>query len=394
MKFNRRLFNFPFFSLLWWSMMSIRLVLVTNFLIIIVDDNRSCTKADAFLTLPSPQGKRRGGSITTMDDASCQVGCHCHSQPHARTSTSLQLLSPKTPGGIDSLISSVTASSSTLLPSDRDAVFGAVTSATGGSSSSSMIMTDPAVLAGGLVAMSALLAFSYVSSSPNDDNDTASPAATAVATLQKQEEDTSTSKPSSNEDKDSVSQKINRAEDDANVNSKDDLLEEEDMTSKEIMKAYETKDEDKKGVFQKSVSKLVKLVKVAKGRATDEMQLREEAELKLKAVTQELLDMEDKYELEQTSSKKLSQELTATQSTLQTTQKQLQKRSLELEETQSRLTTTSQTLVETKSTLQETSTELSNLQEERRSLRKLGKVAWNLSKGRIQTRFSKTFGKR
>jgi myosin heavy subunit len=93
-------------------------------------------------------------------------------------------------------------------------------------------------------------------------------------------------------------------------------------------------------------------------------------------------DLEDEYELGQNKLKETQTQLAQTSVKLEDTQQSLWKTTQHLQKTLTELEDTQQTL--------ETTTEnLQALQAERQSLRKLGRVAWQLSKSRISKRLPK-----
>jgi len=116
-----------------------------------------------------------------------------------------------------------------------------------------------------------------------------------------------------------------------------------------------------RGKLRQVIGGLLGSIRSAQNKVQSERELREAAQADLKVVGEKFRDLEDQYELEQN---------------------QLQKTTKALETTQSQWTTTQRHLEDATVTLTE-------LQKERKSLRKLGRVAWNLSKDRVQTRLQK-----
>lgn len=137
-------------------------------------------------------------------------------------------------------------------------------------------------------------------------------------------------------------------------NSNDDLT----VVGREAVEAF--KSQDRKSL-RKVISGLVGSLRSARNDLRSERVLREEAEANLKVAGERFRDLEDQYELEQN---------------------QLQKTKKTLETTQTQLSAATKKLYTTTETLEE-------LQEERKSLRKLGRVAWNLSKDRFKNRYQK-----
>eukprot|EP00980_Cylindrotheca_fusiformis_P029962 scaffold24105_cov127-Cylindrotheca_fusiformis.AAC.2 len=132
---------------------------------------------------------------------------------------------------------------------------------------------------------------------------------------------------------------------------KDDRDSIQDDLTKEKDAVYEAYVEGDDSLLRKSLSKLVGMVRSTRVRL-------HQAEGRLQEVAEELRDMEDKYELEQNSLKRKEFELTKTRSSLESTEMKLNA----------------------------TSASLAELEEERKSLRKLARAAWKLSKERVQKR--------
>jgi uncharacterized protein YqgV (UPF0045/DUF77 family) len=132
---------------------------------------------------------------------------------------------------------------------------------------------------------------------------------------------------------------------------------EENLTEEEseALDAFKAGNE---GRLRGTLSKLVSIIRAGKASLGEEKKLRFLAEAKLKEVTQEMIDIEDKYELEQNALQRKTRDLQQTEATLEDTLKVFKK----AEES------------------------LSELEAERQSLRKLARVAWQLSKGRVQNR--------
>jgi hypothetical protein len=143
--------------------------------------------------------------------------------------------------------------------------------------------------------------------------------------------------------------------DDNNNNNNNDDMQVATAQAKGAMEAFSQED---RGRLRALVGGLLGSLRTARAntRATD--LLRQAAEAELTAAGAALLDMEDQYELGQN-------QLTKTQGVLRVTES-------ELAAAQSKLATTSESLRE--------------LEEERQSLRTLGRVAWQLSKERVGRR--------
>ena len=142
-----------------------------------------------------------------------------------------------------------------------------------------------------------------------------------------------------------------------NARPKDDLTKEED----DALAAFDQG--DRVGLFG-SLGRLTGKIRWAQAKLKTEENLRQEADAKLNQTVEEMRDLEDQYELGQNELSRTTKDLLTTRDTLGKTQKELASASASLEE----------------------------LQEERKSLRKLGKVAWSLSKGRVQRRIQKIRG--
>ena len=100
------------------------------------------------------------------------------------------------------------------------------------------------------------------------------------------------------------------------------------------------------------------MVRTSRDALKQETKLREQTESRLNDAANELRDLEDQFELGQNKLTTTTKELESTRSTLKKTENDL--------------------IV--------TSTSLKELQEERKSLRKLGKAAWSLSRSRVGKR--------
>lgn len=114
-----------------------------------------------------------------------------------------------------------------------------------------------------------------------------------------------------------------------------------------------------------SLRRVIGLVQTARTEAKEERVLRKEAESQLTEAAKEMQDLEDAVELGQNKLINANLELGKTKNLLADTQKDLAV----------------------------TTEELQELQDERKSLRKLGKVAWNLSRERVGKRWRKIRGK-
>ena len=199
----------------------------------------------------------------------------------------------------------------------------------------------------------------------------------------------------------------------------DDDDEDDDDDQVTMIALQDSFDKQDKGIFQTTLDKLFGLVQLKRQEAKDQSLLRQEAESKLQDMKEELLDLEDKYELDQNSLLKAQAELKTTKSALDTSETKLERNAQRLAESQAKLEETSNTLTDLRATIQETqekldfsttllaqsqneqssmattlatvqgtlfdtNTTLTTLQEERRSLRKLANLAWRLSKERMQ----------
>lgn len=133
----------------------------------------------------------------------------------------------------------------------------------------------------------------------------------------------------------------------------------------EAREALSAFDQGSRSGLLSSLGRLTGIVRSSRRELQKETTLRQQAEANLKMVAEELRDVEDKYELGQNDLNKVNKELQFTKSDLTKTLQQLE----------------------------ETATSLEELQEERKSLRKLGVVAWRLSKDRVKTRIQKIRGK-
>jgi len=113
-----------------------------------------------------------------------------------------------------------------------------------------------------------------------------------------------------------------------------------------------------------------------------EIKKRQEVQSELEDAAESNRRLEDQYELEQNAKNTKIKELDATRNSLDTTQKRLTKTLVELSQAKTELDTTSKKLVTT-------SNSLDMLEEERRSLRTLGRRMWNLSRDRVKHRIRK-----
>jgi hypothetical protein len=151
-------------------------------------------------------------------------------------------------------------------------------------------------------------------------------------------------------------------EDDDNDNNDNDDIDMQDVTAqaKEAMEAFT---QDDRSRLRTILGGLVGSIRTARAAARDERTLRLTAQADVTAVGESLRELEDQYELGQN-------QLTKTQGQLRVTQTEL---------------------AATQRTLVTTSTSLTELQDERKSLRKLGRVAWQLSKARVGARLPRRF---
>lgn len=170
------------------------------------------------------------------------------------------------------------------------------------------------------------------------------------------------------------------------------LLEQEQILRVEMESKVVAAEEAKTELTAKYQKEQKKLAEIAEKLNFVEIQLqaetkqREEVESALANEAESNRQLEDQYELEQNAKYAKIKELDATKDSLDTAQRRLTNTRGELSRVNAELESTSDTL-------ETTSTTLSDLQEEQRSLRTLGKKMWRLSKNRVQDRIQKV-GKR
>ena len=152
----------------------------------------------------------------------------------------------------------------------------------------------------------------------------------------------------------------------------------DDIDQNEALKAFERRD---KAGFLGVWGRLQTRLQGTRQALQQEKQLRIEVEQELQEASEAMIELEDKYELEQNELNSVKQKLLRTQTDLQQTQNQLRNAVSQWQDTQADLRSTQKVLDKTTENLQQ-------LEEERKSLRKLSRVAWQLSKERVGKRLS------
>ena len=249
-------------------------------------------------------------------------------------------------------------------------------SSLGSSDASAISATDPLLLGAEAVAVIALISLVFLQMQGESGEDEKNPkqaesknamASTAASrSIAPPSEDSPLSQAVSDSSKilDNKDGDKNSTRNIATAMSEELKLRPDDDLTKEEDEALASFDEgDRVGLFG-SLGRLTGKIRWTRAQLQKEQTLRQDAESKLTEAGEEMRDLEDQYELGQNKLAATAKELLTTKSTLGQTQKELSVTSANLQE----------------------------LQEERKSLRKLGKVAWNLSKDRVQRRVRKIRG--
>ena len=151
--------------------------------------------------------------------------------------------------------------------------------------------------------------------------------------------------------------------------SSEDLIAEKEKAMQAFRRGYGAESEE---LLQEALSTLIAKVESTRANLGQEKTLRTDVESQIAKLAQEMQDLEDKYELGQNA--------------LQRTIKALQRTEKDLGEAQ-------KVLKETQESLELTAKSLAILEEERQSLRKLGRAAWQLSKQRVRRRIQSIRGR-
>jgi hypothetical protein len=334
------------------SSISVRMkILLAALLVVLVEQ-----VAHAFPIVRSPVSVRISSSTSTTTN---REGRSLTRQYHAPVSLDDWMILPSPAEHLSSV-----SSSSCWIADSTEAILPAASS--GSTSAAGAVANDPLVLMALGVAMLALAGVVALSSSAEEEE-------TNPTDPSKDE----SSKVASNANANKIAE-TEEEQDEGNTNSFENADAEDDILAfrgdryaqddewvqqgREAMKALDTQDRGKLRGVVRGLLGSIRSTGTALGR---ERTLKEAAEAEMKVVGENFRDLEDQYELEQN---------------------QLQKTTNALTETKSQLTTTIRTL-------DETANSLTQLQEERKSLRKLGKVAWGLSKDRVKNRLQKVRGR-
>lgn len=244
------------------------------------------------------------------------------------------------------------------------------------------LMDDPLVLAAGCVAVLSLLGLAYTGSMNDDNDDSTGTTTRDVSSSSNRPKQISVPAPTYQQSRSGggggerepiVPQPPDSPPPLGAVETKTDptletaakqvdKVTEEDEEEGLALKAFE---ERNRSVFRDALTGLVGKLTTSRRKLDEESKLRHRAEAKLRAAAVEMTELEDKYELGQNDLQRVNDQLQHTTDLLQRTDKDLQ------------------------TTLRS----LSELQSERRSIRKLSRVIWKLSKERTQKRV-RTIGDR